>query len=69
MPGQGVHIHMETQEFIDKFEEKAEKITNRINYKGTYWVIKDKDYQRLKREALAVFFDDDNELNYGMEDD
>lgn len=50
---------METNEFIDRFEEKAELVKNSINRKGTYRIIKESDWQKLKREALKEFIVDD----------
>ena len=70
MPGQGVHIHMETQEFIDKFEEKSQIIKNSINFKGEWRVIKELEYQKLKKKySQHIMVDDDYLEDYKPEDD
>lgn len=52
---------METQEFIERFEEKAIK---RFHGRKLDVIlsreIKESDYQKLKKQALAVYFDDDH---------
>jgi hypothetical protein len=61
---------METQEFIDKFEEKAKLIKNSATFKGTYYVIKVSDWEKLKKKYEKHFMVDDDYLEeYKPEDD
>ena len=55
---------MEIQEFIERFEEKAEIIKNSVTYKGTFRIIEENDWQNLKKKALAHYFVEDD-IEYG----
>ena len=55
---------METQEFIERFEEMSEVIKNSINYKGEWRMIREDAYQKLKKKALFQYsLEDDIDLN------
>jgi hypothetical protein len=53
---------MEIQEFIEKFEEIAEEVKNSATRVGTYRVIKEKDWQKLKKEAFFGNEEDEVEV-------
>lgn len=61
---------MEIEDLINAFEEKAFLIKDSVNFKGTHRVIKEKDWQKIKKRFTPRYgVDDINDMLMEVQDD